>query len=637
MKIAGIELRYLVNGLSEGTKGYYVSNIYGISKDSLLFKLHHPENPDIMLMFSTFGLWASSVKIRQIEENKLLRRFRKDLLRLKLEGIEHPGTERIAYLRFRGFDRAFVLVGEFFGDGNMVLCNEDMKILALLHSLDVRHRELRVGLTYKPPPENNLDVFGITHAELDSHRVPDITSDRWLGRTLGLPARYVGTILHNAQIDTRTMCSDLSEDDLKSIVASTGELVSRVTDGRHSPVIVDGGGGPEVYPVGLLHDGKETAVSSFADGLDDLFTRQIVESGKAVQSQGTEQKIAELETTIGEQDKAVHIVQQKSRGISALAKSLLGLVSCGAASFGDSRVAGALAENNSDHTVEKGVPLIRVQGEKVRINPESSLHAIASGLFDEAKKQSHAVPEIERQRKKTQRQLDELKTKSQKQKETVTFSEVRKKSWYERYRWFFTTDGNLAIGGRDSSSNSSIIRKHMEKNDVIFHADIHGSPFFILKDGADAKPAGLNETAHATVCFSRAWRESMFGLSAYWVGPEQVKKAAPSGQYLPRGSFTIDGQRNYVKIPTLRLGVGIMEQDGARVISCGPPDIIKKNSAYYAVIEPSGMEMTDAAKKLRTEFLKIAGDAAKHVTIDELVRVLPAGKSSIIKTGVGGL
>ncbi len=42
--LAGIELRYLVDQISEQVQDYYVSNIYGINKDSILFKLHHTEN-----------------------------------------------------------------------------------------------------------------------------------------------------------------------------------------------------------------------------------------------------------------------------------------------------------------------------------------------------------------------------------------------------------------------------------------------------------------------------------------------------------------------------------------------------------------------------------------------------------------
>jgi len=130
MTLAGIELRYLVNNINERTEDYYLSNIYGITKNSLLFKFHHPEKSDILLMLSTFGIWITNVKIEQIEPNKLLRRLRNDLLRFKLKEIKQIGTERIAYLKFSYSDKEFIIIGEFFGDGNIILCNSEMKMLA---------------------------------------------------------------------------------------------------------------------------------------------------------------------------------------------------------------------------------------------------------------------------------------------------------------------------------------------------------------------------------------------------------------------------------------------------------------------------------------------------------------------------
>ena len=56
------------------------------------------------------------------------------------------------------------------------------------------------------------------------------------------------------------------------------------------------------------------------------------------------------------------------------------------------------------------------------------------------------------------------------------------REWYEKYRWFFTSDNLLAIGGKDASSNSVIIRRHLTENDFVFHAEVNGSPFFILQN-----------------------------------------------------------------------------------------------------------------------------------------------------------
>jgi len=282
--------------------------------------------------------------------------------------------------------------------------------------------------------------------------------------------------------------------------------------------------------------------------------------------------------------------------------------------------------------------LIKIDDEKIKIDPKSSLQAISSKLFDESKRQSAAIKSIEKLKKQTEKSLEKQKNQVKIAEESVTYSEIRKKNWFERYRWFYTSDGILAIGGRDSSSNTAIIRKHIEKDNKIFHADIHGSPFFILKASSEKiQPTSLNEVAHATVCFSRAWRGEMYGLNAYWVNPEQIKKAAPSGQFLAKGAFVIDGQRNFVNVSTLKLAVGLVKQDSDYMITCGPLQPIKKNSVCYVIIEPSGSDMVDVAKKIKNEFIKMKGVNVKTLSIDEYVRVLPAGDSHIVESGLGEL
>ena len=637
MTLAGIELRYLTNIISKKTLDYYVSNIYGINSKSLLFKLHHPEKPDVLLMFSTMGLWITSKKVEQIEINKLLKRLRSDLLRLKLTKIEQIGAERIAYLTFSGFDKEFIIIGEFFGDGNIILCNKEMKILALLHSIDVRHRKLQVGLTYTPPPENSVNIFNMTQKDLEEILSSSMPTAKWIGRTLGLPTKYAEEICRMSKIDSKISGNQLTNDDAKKIFEAVREIINNVVEGNHEAVIVKDDKNSDVYPIKLGNDEKHyTNVSSFMEGLDILFTETIVESGKSIQTSSANKNVTELENKLEEQTKAISIVKEKSSKIANVAKSISSLVSQGISSIEDSKAVEELRKQGAEIKSEKGIFLIKIDDEKIKINPNASLPTISSRLFDESKRQAAAIISIEKLKRKTEKKLEKEMGQVKVAKESITYSEIRKKNWYERYRWFYTSDGILAIGGRDSSSNTAIIRKHIEKNDKIFHADIHGSPFFILKnDKKEILPTSLNEIAHATVCFSRAWREAMYGLNAYWVEPEQVKKAAPSGQFLPKGSFVIEGQRNYVNISTLKLAVGLVKQNADYLISCGPPQPIKKNSICYVIIEPAGSEMVEIAKKIKLEFNKMTDNVAKSLSIDEFVRVLPAGDSHIVESGLG--
>ncbi|MGI0056083.1 MAG: NFACT RNA binding domain-containing protein, partial [Nitrosarchaeum sp.] len=405
--------------------------------------------------------------------------------------------------------------------------------------------------------------------------------------------------------------------------------------GKHEPVIIRNEK-TEVIPIRLGKlDDKCTVVNSFIEGLDTVFTENLVEIGKSIQTGGSDKKIKELENQIAEQEKAIETVKEKSNHITNVANSLFEMISKGITSIEDSRTQEILAIHNSKLTKEKGITLIIVDDEKIKINSQSPLQSIASVLFNEAKRKSGAIKSIEQIKINTQKKLAKLQNIAETKKDSVSLTEIRKKNWYERYRWFFTSDGILAIGGRDAPSNSAVVRKHLEKNDKIFHGDIFGSPFFILKDAENPPTASLNEVAHATVCFSRAWREGMYGVSAYWVNPEQVKKSAPSGQFLPKGSFTIEGQRNFVKISTLKLAVGIIPQRDDYVVTCGPHETIKKNSICYAIIEPHGSEMVDAAKKIRLEFLKLEEEITKKINIDDFVRALPAGASQITEVGLG--
>ena len=637
MTLAGIELKFLINNISKVSKEYYVSNIFGIDSNTLLFKLHHPEKQDILLMFSNMGLWITSNKIEQIEQNKLLKRLRSDLIRLKLSKVTQIEAERIAYLTFSGFDKEFILIGEFFGDGNIILCNKEMKILALLHSIDVRHRQLRVGLNYSAPPQNSVNIFNLTENDLEGILSSTLTVAKWIGRTLGLPAKYAEEICKISKIDSKSIANTLTSENVRTIFDSIKNLINEVVEGKHNPVIVRDDKKSDVYPV-KLGDSKENyeKVSSFMEGLDILFTEKIIQSGKSVQTTSVDKKIAEIQNKLEEQTKAISEVKEKSMKISKVAKFIQSLSSLGITSIEEPKAAGELRKQGAELKKIKGFSVLQINEEKIKINPKTSLQAISSKLFDESKKQSAAIKSIEKLKQQTEKSLEKQKSQVRIVEESVKYSEIRKKNWFERYRWFYTSDGLLAIGGRDSSSNTAIIRKHVEKSNKVFHADIHGSPFFVLKaDSEPILPTSLNEVAQATVCFSRAWKEGLYGLNAYWVEPPQIKKAAPSGQFLAKGAFVIDGKRNFVNVSTLKLAVGLIKQDSDYIISCGPPPAIKKNSICYAIIEPSGTDMVDVAKKIKSEFVKLKENLTKNISLDDFVRVLPAGSSHVVECSLG--
>jgi len=639
MTLAGIELRYLITEMNKQVKDYYVSNIYGVSRNSILFKLHHPDKPDLLIMFSTFGLWITSVKINQMEENRLVKRLRNDLLRSKITEINQLGSERIVYVTFSGFDQEFILVGEFFGDGNIILCNKEMKILSLLHSIDVRHRKLGVGLNYVPPPSSGLNILEVTKENIQEIKTSSTPVVRWIGRTLGLPGKYTEEIIRMTNLDPIRLGNTLSDKEIDDIFKATKDLIDKVVTGNHDPYIIRDIKNADVIPIALAYiEGKNAVkVASFMEGLDSLFSENLLEHGKSSQSTTANQKIVELEHKLEEQNKAILLVKERSGSISSVAKALLEIASTGVTSIEDTKIQPMLGKYNSNIARESGVFLININGEKIKLDPNSSIQAIASILFNESKKQMRATDTINLEKKKTEKSLELVKKQASIAQDSIVFAVQKKKEWFERYRWFITSDGRLAIGGRDASSNSAVIRKHLNKNDRVFHAEIVGSPFFLLRESTDEDISSVKEVSQATVCFSRAWRAGIYGLNAYWVSPDQIKTAAPSGQFIAKGSFVIEGSKNFVQVSTLQLAIGLYEKDESYMLMCGPPAPIKKHCIYYVIIEPSGVVMGELAKKVKLEFMKFKEkeEIVKEISIDDFTRVLPAGDSHIVSSGVG--
>lgn len=107
--------------------------------------------------------------------------------------------------------------------------------------------------------------------------------------------------------------------------------------------------------------------------------------------------------------------------------------------------------------------------------------------------------------------------------------------------------------------NETIVKRYLESNDLYFHADYHGAPSVVLKNPEKrvVGEASLNQAAQYSVALSKAWSDKVV-CSAYYVFANQVSKTAPSGEYLPTGSFMIRGKKNFVSPSRVTLGLGML-------------------------------------------------------------------------------
>jgi predicted ribosome quality control (RQC) complex YloA/Tae2 family protein len=643
MELSGIELHYLVNKISpKVSSGYYVSDFSSITKNSILLKLHHPAEPNIMLMVSTKGIWFTNKKYRQIVENQFVKVLSREIERAKISSVSQPGSERIFFLYFVNRDnKVRKLIVEIFGKGNIILCDESMEIIWILNPIEVRHRTLRTGSEYVLPPKRGEDVLQISlesMKKMASLQPNNTEVVKWLGNCTSLPRKYLEEILLQSAINTKYV-NLLSDNDIEIIYEKTREITNKIIDEKnHAPsVIVDKLGlAVETSPIPMSKEVNVKKVETYMDGIDQVLSNEILTIGRNLKTEEADRKILELEHDLEEQNKAKMQVISKSKSLRNLAHELMKLSFIGIQDMNDKKVNTLLQSNDSKIVHENGLPYLDLFNERLKL--ESNIPTFSSLLFSRAKELERGSINIDKASEELKSRIDKIQNQTQKIHEKIQFNMLESKHWYERYRWFVTTDGHLVIGGRDASSNSAVIRKHMTENDIVFHAEIHGSPFFLVKNARNLDSGNfIDETAQATISFSRAWKDGLSSGDAYWVFPNQVKKGAPTGQYLPKGSFVIEGKRNFCKGVELKLSIGLIQIENNRyTIVCGPSNAIRRRSLVFASLLTGGSDPMNLAKKVKSEFVRVISefdsdlaDYLKKIVLDEIIRMLPSGQSKI--------
>ena len=246
----------------------------------------------------------------------------------------------------------------------------------------------------------------------------------------------------------------------------------------------------------------------------------------------------------------------------------------------------------------------------VPINYKKSLEENANNYYNSAKKMKSKIWGVKKAEKKI-----EKKGINKEKKERQLQTEKKSSHWYDQFRWFQSSDGFLVVSGKDAKTNERLVRKHMKKDDLVFHTDITGSPFTLVKnpDKKEIPESTIREAAEFCGAYSKAWKIGISLVDVYYIKPDQVKKEGG----LPQGSFMIYGNRGWIRQIPVRIAIG-NKDDG---IVYGSPNMVKKVCSSWVKIGPG----ESSAKELLD---KIKGKV--DVSLDELQRILPYGKGEII-------
>src|SRR5207247_10379049 len=129
------------------------------------------------------------------------------------------------------------------------------------------------------------------------------------------------------------------------------------------------------------------------------------------------------------------------------------------------------------------------------LDDEKDVTANAQASYDRRKEALLKAQRVEEAIAKTKVEVDAAKAKAVKALKKPRIK-ATKSLWFEAYRWALSSDGHLTLGGRDARTNDQLVKKHLKEGDRYAHADIHGAPSTVIKDGArapeDRKSTRLN-------------------------------------------------------------------------------------------------------------------------------------------------
>jgi predicted ribosome quality control (RQC) complex YloA/Tae2 family protein len=250
---------------------------------------------------------------------------------------------------------------------------------------------------------------------------------------------------------------------------------------------------------------------------------------------------------------------------------------------------------------------------------------------EEAEEEPAKEPEFERAAT-----IDMFAQPAEESEETEEPAPRVHEKWYEKFKWFLSSDGLLVIAGKDADQNEEIVRKYTESGDFVFHADIQGAAFTVIKSqGQQVSEQAKKEAAEFAAANSKAWAKGLGNIDVYSVPRAQVTKTPPSGGRLPKGSFMIIGEREWYKKTELKLSVGVrvdQETNTAGVVA-GPLMSIRKNAKYFVTIKPGFKKSAELARLIKNKILIKAKPEDKflieRLSLEEFQKTVPSGMGEI--------
>ncbi|MCS5527337.1 MAG: NFACT family protein, partial [Candidatus Poseidoniales archaeon] len=628
--------------------------------------------------------------------------MRKHLMNGRFVDVRQHGFDRIITLDFETGDGLRSLVIEMFRDGNVLLLDSEGVIIQPLTNVKYAKRILKRGENYEFPPAQ-VDPRTLTAKEL-APLLAESDADivRTLASRANLAGAYAEAICGIAEISVDRMAVDLDDGEIADLVSGLHSLTQKLDRSAGGLVILasaakaplqESGNNPLALDAVFEEHAREAlpfllpanendfiiefpnlaaAVDAWKGGWDAtaMARRQQEKAAQMVDDRQQRDDGSSLERRLIQQERA--IIGFEAKGDSQQQLGILIQDNWGHIDTLLTQTLSAIEADGWDNIrskvrdiewIESLDPAKRTMkaylpdedgepDQRIELHLDDTVHQNAQRYFDAGRKQKDKTIGAKKAIEETRAKIASSEKKRAKEDAAGKLHATKrsKQLWIERHRWAVVGDGHLILGGKDAKGNDAVVNKYLKREDLYFHADLHGAPSCALKlkEGIEVDPHPLpglpegvpalrltqtfeveefdektiQEAAALAVVWSRGWSGGGAAATAFWVEPPQVSKTAETGESLGRGAWIIRGKRNWLRDLTMEMTLGMAVVNGIPLPLVGAHDAVTKWCERWVRIGTGTIKKEAMANKIAK---------ATGLVQDDVLAALPPGNIEIIE------
>ena len=564
--MSNVDIFTISDELNNLLSGARVDKSFQPTKDIVVMRFHVPGTGRIDLVMQC----GSRIHTSQYPlENPTTPPTFPMLLRKRIKGghvesIKQHNFDRVVEIRVKK-DKYYTIIVELFDKGNIILLDDENNIILPLKRKHWSNRDISSKREYVFPEERGINPINISENEFTE--LFENNSDSDVVRTLarnGLGSLYAEEVIARAneitEIDKNTVNNNLTEEQINGLYEGFKKLFDNLKNESIKPQIVKSDSKEDVIPLDLIkYDSFEkTYYNTFNEACDEFYSKKVNTDIKQIKENAWNKKVGKFEKRLKLQQETLDnfektIAESTLKGEVIYSnyttiENIINVVNTARdKGYSFKEIGKTLKKAKKDGMEEAqiyesidplGVLTLNIDGTTLNINPKLTIPENAENYYEKSKKAKRKTKGALIAIENTKKQLEEIKSKKDSAMENISVPKKRVKKnlkWYEKLRWFVSSDDVLVVGGRDANSNESVVKKYLEPNDIYLHADIHGATSTAIKlNGHKLNDNLLKESGEFAASFSSAWSKGFTSQDVFWVHPDQVSKTPEAGEFLAK-------------------------------------------------------------------------------------------------------